>query len=69
MCMIVSRRASGNVVPLGHLTSYNSFIRVVWRVPKRSQQRRAFSSSSELRVLDVETDCLPYLGRVVQDLW
>ena len=44
------------------------FIRGVWLIPKRSQQRHAFSSSSELRVLDGETGCLPYLGRGVQDL-
>ena len=65
MCMIVFQRASGNVVPLRHLITY---IRGVWLVPKRSQQRRAFSFSFESRVLDVETGCLPYLGRDVQDL-
>jgi hypothetical protein len=44
------------------------FIRVVWLIPKRSQQRHASSSNSELRVLDGETGCLPYLGQGVRDL-
>ena len=42
-------------------------IKGVWLAPKRSRQRRAFSSSSGSQVLGGETG-LPYLGRGDQDL-